>query len=448
MFRFAFRLIGLIGVIVGSVAVLAAAPHETDVVTNAGWEELGVGSASDGGVSGSGAVHGAPSVAIGLDNRPVVAWVDGSGGDYEIYVRRWDGSAWVEMGTGSASGGGISNNAGSSEEPTVAFGPDGMPVVAWVDNSLDDFEIYLRRWNGSAWEELGGSASFGGLSNNTNGSGGPSVVIGNDLMPIVAWSNEAAGLFNREIYVRRWNGSSWLEMGTGSASGGGISNDEGIDRAPSMAIGTDGLPIIAWSNDGPGCCLEIYVKRWNGSAWVEMGGSASDGGISIGSGGADEPSLAIDSDGAFIVAWRNSFNFPNTDIYVRRWNGTAWVEMSQGSATERGISNNSGTSEAPSLAIGPDGAPVIVWHDDSGGDWEIYARRWNGATWVEMDNGAAAGGGISDDGGNSRQPALAIGPNNTSVVVWTDFDGDIEVHSRRYQPCLSLIHISEPTRPY
>ena len=352
MFRFTVRLIVLVALVVGTAA-LAAAPGDTDAVANAGWEEIGVGSASDGGISGSGAVYGAPSVAIGPHNMPVVAWVDGSGGDYEIYVRRWNGSAWVELGDGSAFGGGISNNAGSSEEPAVAVGPDGMPVIAWVDNSLDDFEIYLRRWNGSAWVELAGSASFGGLSNNTSGSGGPSVVVGNDLMPIVAWSNEAAGLFNREIYVRRWNGSAWVEMGAGSASGGGISNNVGKDQSPSIAMGTDGKPIIAWAYEGPGCCFDIYAKRWNGSAWVEMGGSASNGGISNDSGGSDGPSLAIDSNGAFIVAWRNNLNFPDSDIYVRRWNGTAWVEMGQASAAETGISKNSGASEACLLYTSP-----------------------------------------------------------------------------------------------
>ncbi len=64
-----------------------------------------------------------------------------------------------------------------------------------------------------------------------------------------------------------------------------------------------------------------------------------------------------------------------------------------------------------------------------------------------MAGGAATGGGISDDGGNSTQPALAIGPNNASVVVWTDFDGDIEVHSRRYQPCTPSWYNLHDQRP-
>ena len=30
----------------------------------------------------------------------------------------------------------------------------------------------------------------------------------------------------------------------------------------------------------------------------------------------------------------------------------------------------------PSLAIGPDGSPIIAWSDDTGGNREIYVRRW------------------------------------------------------------------------
>ena len=38
----------------------------------------------------------------------------------------------------------------------------------------------------------------------------------------------------------------------------------------------------------------------------------------------------------------------------------AWVEMGDGSATNWGISDNSGGSHSPSLVIGPDGTPIIA----------------------------------------------------------------------------------------
>jgi len=61
-------------------------------------------------------------------------------------VRRWNGSAWEEVGTASASNGGISDNDGKSRTPAVAIAPDGTPYVVWYDKSSGDYEIYVKRW--------------------------------------------------------------------------------------------------------------------------------------------------------------------------------------------------------------------------------------------------------------------------------------------------------------
>ena len=140
--RFLLFVFLLSGLVVG-VGVAAGLPG--DSMVNAGWEELGAGSATGGGISDNDGLSYAPALAIGPDG-PVIAWTDGSNGDHEIYVRRWDGAAWVEIGPGSASGGGISANDGLSQIPSVAAGPDG-PIVAWEDMSSGNIEIYVRRWD-------------------------------------------------------------------------------------------------------------------------------------------------------------------------------------------------------------------------------------------------------------------------------------------------------------
>lgn len=136
---------------------VAASVDVAAATSNAGWSEMGAGSASGSGVSQTG-LAGAPSLAIGPDGVPVIGWRDGSGPPSrisndaddasEIYVKRWSGSKWVEMGAGSASGGGISQNNGVSGDPSLAIGPDGVPVVAWQDNSGGNREIYARRYAG------------------------------------------------------------------------------------------------------------------------------------------------------------------------------------------------------------------------------------------------------------------------------------------------------------
>ncbi len=118
------------------------------------------GGGMDGGAVVDSGVDGGGMDAGGVVAMPVVAWQDGAGGDQEIYLRRWNGTAWEEL-DGSASGGGVSNtpigasSVGQSEAPAVALGPDGSPVVAWVERvASSDLEVYVRRWNGSTWEAM------------------------------------------------------------------------------------------------------------------------------------------------------------------------------------------------------------------------------------------------------------------------------------------------------
>jgi hypothetical protein len=398
---------------------------------NAGWQQVGTGSATGGGISNNSGDSQHPSMAIAPDSTPYIAWRDNSSGDDEIYVRRWNGSSWVEVGAGSASGGGISNNSSDSQSPWVAIAPNGTPYVAWRDNSSGDYEIYVRRWNGSSWVEVGaGSASGGGISNNSGDSEHPRVAIVPNGTPYVIWEDDSSGDY--EIYARRWNGSSWVEVGAGSASGGGISSNSGDSLSPWVAVAPDSTLYVAWHDDSAGDD-EIYVRRWNGSSWVEVGaGSASGGGISNNSGTSAVSSVAVAPDGTPYVAWHDD-STGDYEIYVRRWNGSSWVEVGAGSASGGGISNNSGRSRRPSMAIAPGNTPYVAWKDNSDGNWETYVRRWNGSSWVEVGAGSASGGGISNNSGASSRPSVAIAPDGTPYVAWhDDTAGDCEIYVLRW----------------
>ncbi len=167
------------------------------------WQEVGAGSANGGGISQNDGSSGLPSLAIAPDGTPYVAWRDISGGDSEIYVRKFDGNMWVEVGEDSASGGGISNNGGASWYPSLDIAPDGTPYVAWQDDSNGNYEIYIRRFDGQAWVEVGtGSASDGGISNNGSASYVPSLAIAPNGVPYIAWGDDSTS--DAEIFVLRY----------------------------------------------------------------------------------------------------------------------------------------------------------------------------------------------------------------------------------------------------
>jgi len=396
-------------------------------VSGSAWVEIGKGSASGGGISDTSGGSLEPSLALDSSDNPVVAWCDETSGNKEIYVKRWDGSAWVEIGAGSASGGGISNNSGDSLGPSLALDSSDNPVVAWADDSSGTYQIYMKRWNGSSWVDYGPSSS---ISHTSGDSEYPSLALDSSDYPLVAWHDGTQGSGNTEIYLKRWDGNSWEEMG-GSASGGGISNTSGRSKDCSLGLDSSDNPIVAWHDDNyrP---EEIYLKRWDGNSWEEMGGSASGGGISNTSGFSQHPSLDIDSLDYPVVAWFDDIS-GNWEVYIRRWNGSSWVDIA-GSASGGRITALGEDSTRPSLVLDSSDYPAVAWSNFTSGDDEIYFKRWDGSSWVEL-AGSATGGGISDNSLHSRRPSLALDSSGNPVVAWRDkSSGNVEIYIKRWRP--------------
>ena len=180
---------------------LAKEPHQPSSrgpkFVSGAWVQMNE-SASGGGISDNGGNSWLPSLALDSSDNPVVAWRDDSGGNFEIYIKRWNGGEWVEIGARSASGSGISQNKGRSDWPSLELDSSGRPVVAWMDRNSGNYEIYIKRWDGDAWVEIGeGSASGGGISNNRGSSSWP-----------VTSTNRSAG-----------RGGNWNRSGAGGETG-------------------------------------------------------------------------------------------------------------------------------------------------------------------------------------------------------------------------------------
>lgn len=403
------------------------------------WGEVSSGSASGGGISNTFNRSSNPTIAIDNSGMPIIAWSDVTfNSNYEIYVRRWDGIGWREIGGFSASGGGISRNAAHSFYPNIATDSSGKAVVAWQnEESSTYYEVQISRWTGTLWEKIAGNSSaisivpyvFPFLSND------PVMTFDTAGNPIVVWSFLSNNYMR--IFVKKWNGNAWLEMGLGSGSGYGISGVTSGAYHPAVATDNAGNVIVAWSVNRGMNNYEIYVKRWNGSVWEEMGvGSASNGGISSNNGRSDNPSIAIDVTGTPTIAWEDNTN-GNNEIFAKQFNGISWEELSAGSASGGGISKNPGSSQNPSIATNSSGRPIIVWDDDSSGKREIYASYWDGLSWSELGQGSASGDGISDNQGFSGKPSIATDSNGNVIVAWeysSTVTGYQDIFVKKYFP--------------
>ena len=95
---------------------------------------------------------------------------------------------------------------------------------------------------------------------------------------------------------------------------------------------------------------------------------------------ARAPQIVVDGDGTIHIVWTDKSS-GNAEIY--------YVQGEPGSvpATPLNLSNNSGPSLGPRLAMGPSGGLHVAWTDYSSGNWEIYhAERPAGGTWTTPEN--------------------------------------------------------------
>lgn len=110
------------------------------------------------------------------------------------------------------------------ENPVVALKSDGNPVVAWVEKKLaegmdpETHKIYCWSWNGRTWDHLpadsasarqGFNAGDGVFSLNSL-----NLKITSDNLPVIAWQEQDASNHTPTTYIKKWNGSAWVNYGS------------------------------------------------------------------------------------------------------------------------------------------------------------------------------------------------------------------------------------------
>jgi hypothetical protein len=377
------------------------------------WRPLGT-SASGNGVSQTPSPRMAfdGSLAVGGDGRPVVAYTEhpnAVAAQGAITVKRWTGSAWQTLSGGSGIGQGY--------QPQVRISPTGAIVVAWLtDDEAGNSEIRLRVRTGSTFDALGGSDSPGGVSGTNPGITAPfSLALDAAGNPVVAF----------------------------------------------LAVATTGITEVTPTPEVIDDTAQVYVRRWTGSAWEFVGSDFSGGGASSarsfvnGTGNtvrhiADTPSLAIDSNGDPVVAFTyyttlDDDPVANTDVYVTRWAGLAWVPVGDpvpagdtpaGNGQAGGVSNSATGSFNPSLAPDAGGRLALAWEEDTPtGATYVWVRVWNGAdTWAEL-AGSATDSGFALAETVNMLPQVAVDPDGNPVVAWqalVDFAAPSQVFVRRW----------------
>lgn len=354
------------------------------------------------------AAHLGPETLTIACPPPPAPGYDGGGAGGWYYPPVPAPPSWVEI-DGSATGGGISNSeTAASWGSSIATGPGGEIVVAWLER--EGFEpsgtgsVYLSRWSGAPgqpWEPLGGSMTGTGVTppDLAETASQVQVHIGSDGRPVVLWvvsprSGEAGPTESElglQIVARKWNGSAW-----GSLSG--VPDEQTIVATGevgqlSSALDDAGHPVVAYCSGELGA---IYVTRWTGTAWSGLVGSESADCLSTEATRNGHPSLRLRSNGTPVVAWTHETTEADGDhayVYLKAWDiDSGWHGIGP-SASGSGLSQPADAFQTehivPSLVLDGSDQPIVSWGYNCNN--YVYVIRWSnsGASWQQMTWGDA-----------------------------------------------------------
>jgi hypothetical protein len=287
-----------------------------------------------------------PEVALKTDGNPVVVWQDGTEAAStkgEIRVASYNGLSWDDLGT-------LNTTGLDAAAPSLAIDSSNNIFVTWFEYDGSNLQnIHVKQWDGSSWKALGDALD----TQLERAALFPSIALNPQAKPVVVWQEIAFGEGNptnppRRIYVKEWTGQDWQQLGDSL-------NIDPLEAPlpPSLAVGGNGQAVVAWSEyNAVGNSRNIYVKRWTGTAWEQVGSPAD----SVLSEPAIYPSIAVDSANKIsLVWWEQTGIVPDTkeQSHTAQWQGDAWQPL--------GVLN---TADAyyPDLALlGTGQKPVFAW---------------------------------------------------------------------------------------
>jgi len=371
-----------------------------------------------------------PSVGVDDDGDFVVAWQSSGqdGSDDGVYAQRFavDGAALGEEFRVNTH---TTNSQGS---PVVGIDADGDFVVVWhslnQEGPTSGYGVYGQRYSADGVAQ---GVPFRANNYSTSSQYNPSVAMDADGDFVVAWNSSGQDGSGFGVYARRYTaagapvGMEFLVTNTTT----------GNQRYPSVGVEANGDFVIAWHSDGQdGNGYGVYARRYHSSG----GALGTEFRVNTYTTGAQSfPSVGVDADGDFVVAWRSAAPDGSGDgVYAQRYNASG---MAQG-AEFRVNTYTTQRQGSHSVGVDADGDFVVTWSsglaNEAGQDGSsigVYAQRYSAA-------GMAQGGEFRVNTyttGEQDGPSVGGDADGGFVVAWLSVgqDGDgIGVYAQRYTP--------------
>ena len=346
-----------------------------------------------------------PVIAVDASGNFVVVWNSYfSGRSNEIFGRRFDSNCSPLSDEFQIN----IETSGNQREPSVAMDAAGNFVVAWYGPGENKEDIFARRFDPNG-QPLGSEFCVNTYTNDRQLY--PDVAMDNDGGFIIVWESMNIPEEGKKAICGRLYDSNGLNIGPEFV----INDEPSVCRYPDVAMETEGNFAIVWMQDKSSNSIIARLYNADGTAKTEPFEISTIRFSSI-----TRPSIAMDKDGNFVVAWDGDPNFASLDDIHARWynfDGTAIGEQFIVNTTIEGPQQN------PQVAMNNRGRFIIVWDskiDPNINERDIFAQRYD-----------IAGGPLGDEfqvntyiTDDQKRPSVAIGQNRNYVMAWQSYGQD------------------------
>src|SRR5216684_2831060 len=232
------------------------------------------------------------------------------------------------------------------------------------------------------------------VSNNVDYSLTPQMAADTSGNINAVWEDDTANNSNI-LFSRSMDGGVTFSTPTN------VSKSSGFSFSPRIAVDTNGGVNVVWVDNTPGHQTIFFSRSTDGgvtfSTPVNISNDPSD---------SANPQIAVDATGNISVVWENdTINL-----------GVFYAHSTDGGvsfSSRLPLTTNTNGSFGPQLAVDANGNISVVCVDNSPGHFAIFFTR-------SSDNGTtfSTAKGISNTSGDSANPQLAVDASGNVHVVW------------------------------
>jgi hypothetical protein len=313
---------------------------------------------------GSVAEQNNPSIAVGLDGRFAVIWVDYAAGDGDVICRLYNSGAIPATGAFIVN----DDTTGAWQiYPKLASDWNGNYFAAWQDYRNGNYpfnpDIFYQRLDSTGL--LGSNLNITGERPDSSHQS-PAIAASGWGKVVASWMDMRNR--NWDIYVQTLSPAGIL-IGSNHKANNDASTTAQLE--PDVAISADGWYVVVWY-DGRNGNDDIYLQKFDSSGTpIGTNLRVND---DIGTSKQKFPAVTIGGTGVITVVWtdwRNGVYPQNSDIYCQRYSS----DLTRLGANFIVNRDGTGTSQRnPRIASDRMGNVCVVWSDSTATDWQATGQ--------------------------------------------------------------------------